>query len=126
MEFIALWLPVAAWAGLIFALSSIPHLKTNWGIWDFILRKCAHIFEYAVLAGLLARALRGSTRLLSRPLIVWAWVLSAAYAGTDEFHQTFVAGRVGCLSDVCIDVVGVTVGCWGWHWWMARLKHGTT
>src|SRR5215831_792440 len=51
-----LWLPVVAWALVIFALSSVPHLGTDLGVWDTILRKLAHTFEYAVLGALLTRA----------------------------------------------------------------------
>jgi len=51
------WLPVLAWAALIFALSSVPSLSTGLGLWDLVLRKLAHAGEYAVLGALLARAL---------------------------------------------------------------------
>ena len=51
-----LWLPVVAWAALIFALSSVPDLGTGLGGWDLVLRKLAHAAEYAVLGALLARA----------------------------------------------------------------------
>jgi VanZ family protein len=33
------------------------------------------------------------------------------YASGDEFHQTFVDGRVGALSDVVLDSIGSIVGC---------------
>ena len=95
------WLPVLAWAGVIFAFSSIPSLSTHLGTWDLILRKLAHMTEYAVLALLLLRA-TGS--------VVWAFALTVAYAGTDEFHQTFVRGRHGTPVDVGIDAVGALIG----------------
>ena len=95
------WLPVLAWAGVIFAFSSIPSLSTHLGTWDLILRKLAHMTEYAVLALLLVRA-TGS--------VVWAFVLTVAYAGTDELHQTFVRGRHGTPVDVGIDAVGALLG----------------
>src|SRR6266498_5898899 len=47
------WLPVLAWAAVIFALSSIPHLGTGLGTWDTILRKGAHVTEYAIFGLLL-------------------------------------------------------------------------
>ena len=52
-----MWLPVVAWAAVIFAFSSIPSLSSGLGTWDTILRKGAHITEYAVLGALLYRAL---------------------------------------------------------------------
>jgi len=50
------WLPVVAWAALVFTLSSIPDLGTGLGGWDLALRKVAHAAEYAVLGALLLRA----------------------------------------------------------------------
>ena len=52
-----LWGPVVLWAALIFALSAVPSLGTGLGGWDTVLRKCAHVTEYAILALLLYRAL---------------------------------------------------------------------
>jgi VanZ family protein len=98
---ISRWLPVLLWAGVIFAFSSIPSLSTHLGTWDYILRKLAHTTEYAILAVLLARA-TGSYS--------WAFALTVAYAGTDEFHQTFVRGRHGSPVDVGIDAAGAFVG----------------
>lgn len=95
------WLPVVAWAGLIFALSSIPDLGTGLGGWDLALRKVAHVAEYAVLGALLVRA-------LGRELPAAA--IGIAYAVTDEVHQAFVPGRHGAPVDVLVDALGVLVG----------------
>ena len=54
---LTVWLPVLAWAAVIFAFSSIPSLSSGLGVWDTVLRKGAHITEYAVLGALLYRAL---------------------------------------------------------------------
>ena len=100
------WLPVLVWAGVIFAFSSIPSLNSGLGTWDLILRKCAHMTEYAILAVLLVRATRSYG---------WAFALTVAYAGTDEFHQTFVRGRHGSSIDVGIDAVGALIGLAVWR-----------
>ena len=50
---LTVWLPVLIWAAVIFTLSSIPSLSTGLGTWDTILRKGAHLAEYAILGGLL-------------------------------------------------------------------------
>jgi VanZ family protein len=97
------WLPVVAWAAVIFALSSIPSLSTHLGTWDTILRKCAHMTEYAILAVLIARA-TGSSAV--------AFGLTVVYAASDEWHQTFVRGRHGSPIDVGIDAVGALIGLW--------------
>jgi VanZ family protein len=93
--------PVVAWAGLIFVLSSIPDLGTGLGAWDLALRKAAHAAEFAVLGFLLARAVGRD-----RP----ALALGIAYAVSDEVHQHFVPGRLGSPLDVLVDAVGVVVG----------------
>ena len=95
------WLAVVAWAAVIFALSSIPSLSTHLGTWDTILRKGAHLTEYAILAVLFARATGSRTAGL---------LLTVAYACTDEWHQTFVRGRHGSPVDVGIDAIGALIG----------------
>ena len=100
------WLPVLAWAGVIFAVSSIPSLNSGLGTWDTVLRKGAHLTEYAILACLLVRAV-GS--------VAWAFGLAVAYSATDEFHQTFVHGRHGSPIDVGIDAVGALIGIGIWR-----------
>jgi VanZ family protein len=99
------WLPVVAWAAVIFTLSSIPSLSTGLGTWDTILRKGAHLTEYAILGGLLYRALG------REPL---ALAVGIAYAATDELHQYFVRGRHASPVDVAIDAVGVAAGMLIW------------
>ena len=96
------YLPALVWMGVIFALSAQPDLSTGLGTWDFVLRKLAHMSEYAVLWLLWWRALG-----LRRPLLAAA--IAVAYAATDEVHQTFVAGRHGTPVDVAIDAVGVSL-----------------
>ncbi len=112
--FVRLWLPVLAWAAVIFALSSIPSLSTGLGTWDLLLRKAAHMTEFAVLGALLVRALGRTTPALA---------LGVAYAASDEWHQTLVRGRDGKVLDVAIDAVGVAIGVLAWRRWRGR-GHG--
>jgi VanZ family protein len=100
------WLPVVLWAALIFGLSSIPSLGTGLGTWDLVLRKCAHMTEYAVLAFLLARALGRE---------VPALAVGVLYAVSDEVHQAFVSGRHASPIDVAIDTVGLLLGLLAWR-----------
>jgi VanZ family protein len=100
-----LWLPVLAWAAVIFAFSSIPHLSSGLGAWDTVLRKGAHITEYAVLGALLYRALEREALALAAGI---------AYAATDELHQHFVRGRHASPVDVAIDAIGLALGMLVW------------
>jgi VanZ family protein len=98
---LTVWLPVLVWAAVIFTLSSIPSLSTGLGMWDTVLRKGAHVTEYAILGGLLYRA-------LGREALALA--VGIAYAASDELHQHFVRGRHASPVDVAIDAVGLAVG----------------
>ena len=42
--------------------------------------------------------------------LILALALCSGFAMTDEFHQTFVAGRTGQMMDVIIDSLGAIVG----------------
>ncbi len=106
-----LWLPVVLWAGLIFVFSSVPDLGTGLGGWDLVLRKLAHMAEYAVLGALLLRATDRSGL---------AVALGTLYAVSDEVHQVFVPGRAGSPVDVAIDAVGVALGVLSWQSLRAR------
>jgi VanZ family protein len=101
MTTLSRWVPVVLWAGVIFALSSVPNLGTDLGVWDTVLRKCAHATEYAVLALLLYRA-------LGRELP--AFLVGFAYAISDEIHQAFVRGRHASPFDVAMDAAGLCLG----------------
>ena len=128
--FLRYWLPILLWMALIFAgstdLMSAEHTSRiivpllRWLIptvspltlvrVEFFLRKAAHVSEYAVLAVLLYRALVHTLFHSRRALSAWLVLLScAAYAATDEFHQSFVPSRTASLRDVMIDVCGATL-----------------
>lgn len=101
------WLPVIIWAGIIFWLSSIPDLKTDLRE-DFILRKIAHILEFAILTFLLFRAIYVDNYKLGRA-VIYSAIIALFYAFSDEFHQFFVQGRQCSFKDVAIDGVGILI-----------------
>ena len=76
----------------------------------FLIRKCCHLAEYAVLALLLWRAARRPVKNDPRP---WSWPQAGVvvcvvclYAASDEFHQRFVATRTPHVTDVLLDTCG--------------------
>ncbi|MEP7015767.1 MAG: VanZ family protein [Verrucomicrobiota bacterium] len=127
-SFLKHWLPVLIWLGVIFvgstdALSAeqtsrflVPFL--HWLKPDispealaqihFFVRKLGHITEYAILAILLWRAVRGGTRFKTAFIAVWFGC--AVVGASDEFHQSFVASRTAAVGDVLIDICGALVG----------------
>lgn len=126
------FLPAAAWYAVIFAFSaqtgeesgrlSGTVVKGSIGLlgelgelfetdWDafllltFLVRKAAHMSIFFLLTALLFYGLwRAGAR--PRPRLAAAVGLCALLAALDEFHQTFVPGRDGKLSDVLIDLSG--------------------
>jgi VanZ family protein len=80
-------------------------------------RKSAHVSEYAVLALLCWRARRRPVRGDARP---WRWtdaafafLVAAAFAASDEWHQSFVPSRQGSWWDVLLDSGGAALGLLG-------------
>jgi VanZ family protein len=73
----------------------------------FIVRKLAHLTEYAILGLLAARAFTTSSRDgLRRRWFVYAGLLVIIYALSDELHQRFVPARTGSIYDSLIDITG--------------------
>ncbi len=111
--YLKLWLPVILWCSVIFYLSSIPDLSSGLDkLPDMVLRKTAHLVEYAVLTFLLWRAFVGSFKLD----LVWVYRLSVGisilYAISDEIHQAFVPSRGMRALDVLIDSIGAVIALW--------------
>lgn len=73
---------------------------------DNAVRTAAHFAEYAVL-GILLKLLFGTfgIRRIIPPCLV-----GGLYALTDEWHQSFMPGRVCDAADVLIDACGVITG----------------
>lgn len=79
------------------------------GFAEFIVRKAAHLFEYAVLGCLLALALRTVIR-RKRYLLPLSLFLSFTFALGDEYHQSFVDGRTPLAADALLDTCGAAFG----------------
>lgn len=128
------WLPVILWMALIFGASTglgasqhtsrlirpvllflFPDIDAE-SMWQvvFVIRKTAHVVEYAILGILCWRALRRPVSNDSRPWqprhAVFAVAMAAAYAASDEAHQFFVASRTGSPWDVLLDTSGALLG----------------
>lgn len=131
-HFLKYWLPLLIWLGVIFVgstdLMSAEHTSRflvpilRWlkpGMAPetiqsilFAVRKCAHVAEYAILALLLWRALRSGSAMRVKMSMLLAAVLlgCAAFAASDEFHQSFVKSRTPAVRDVLLDIAGALFG----------------
>jgi VanZ family protein len=92
-----------------------------------VIRKAAHVLEYAILSILSCRALaqRAAPSPLPLAALGQAVLIASAYAVLDEWHQSWTAERFGSPLDVAIDSVGATVGA-VFFAWLSRRKTGTT
>jgi VanZ family protein len=128
---ILVWVVTVAWAAQIFRfstqifgstlttwlLSNILHLLhltvslPTFVLLHHLMRKCAHLTEYAIFSMLLYHSLTESPRVeWQRRMAFWAIGIAAVYSLTDEFHQLFVPGRGPSLVDSGIDTVGACLG----------------
>ncbi len=69
-----------------------------------VIRKIAHMTEYFILY-LLTFRLTGQYYPVRKALWL-SLLITVGYAGTDEFHQRFIPGRVGTIVDLGIDSLG--------------------
>lgn len=74
---------------------------------QFFVRKTAHFCSYALLSALSCLTLISAK---VRRAFLFALGYSFVFALSDEFHQTFVAGRSGQIGDVAIDLCGALLG----------------
>ena len=76
---------------------------------EFIIRKCAHFTEYLILALLIINVIK-DYKTINYKLLLLTLILCLLYAASDEWHQTFVDGRVGNYKDVLLDTFGSFIG----------------
>jgi len=128
------WLPLFIWMALIFIASTdrgspahTSHFIDPFLRWllptasevsldrlHLLIRKSAHLAEYAALGLVLFRAIgstyRGALRDRRWKIASLALGLAALYAAGDEFHQSFVPSRHASAYDVLIDICGAMIG----------------
>ncbi len=104
-SFIKYQFPAIVWCGVIFFLSSlqgneVPGLKYNTD-------KLAHAVVYFILGAAFHRALKfqKNPSLVSFSLLLTV-LGTFLYGMSDEFHQSFVPGRMAGWNDVLADVAG--------------------
>lgn len=121
MRVLLRWMAVAAWAAVILAAADESFSAESSGGWfrrlfgfdppyvlHMIIRKLAHVVEYAVLGALALYAARAS---FTRAAAI-AMTVALALAVTDEWRQSLSRTRTGSVWDVLLDLAGAALGAW--------------
>lgn len=74
---------------------------------EFIVRKAAHMSEYALLTLTLIYGFYKNHYPIQK-IMIYSLLGTFLYACSDEMHQLFIGGRAGQFTDVLIDTCG---GC---------------
>jgi VanZ family protein len=112
------WLPVVAYAGMIYCLSDQPRPPepTVWFI-RFLGDKVVHGVEYGILGVLCLRAFTHAAGPWAARSALWlAVAASTGYGVTDEVHQSFVPLRQSDPWDVAADAIGSAIAASLWRW----------
>lgn len=100
--------PALLWAGLIFVLSNqevLPGFEVS--LFDFLFKKLAHMFVYAVLFYLFDQAFNKIK--IKKTNYLAALFITMLYSLTDEYHQSFIPGRTATLRDIGYDFLGILI-----------------
>lgn len=102
------WFLVAAYAIIIFIISSLSN-PSPFPLPDiFMADKLIHFIEYAILGFLLFAALYEGMEV--KKAAFFSVVMAIIYGATDEFHQYFVVDRNSDLFDLLADSLGGVAG----------------
>ena len=74
---------------------------------EFIVRKAAHMSEYALLTLTLIYGFYKNHYPIQK-IMIYSLIGTFLYACSDEMHQLFIGGRAGQFTDILIDTCG---GC---------------
>lgn len=99
-------MPVVVWAIVIFLFSNHPSVRaSSIQLEDFVIKKTAHMIEYAIFTILVYRAFLNSNVKPQKALLL-SFLVAILYAASDEFHQSFTPGREPTVRDVIFDTIG--------------------
>ena len=108
-SFLRYQLPVLSWMAFIFKLSSVPG-KNVPNLFPYF-HHAVHFVEYSVLAFLCMRVVqRNFPEWIYARITAVTMGISIAFAASDEWHQTFVLGRMGQAQTVLFDSLYAGIG----------------
>ncbi|MBE6339604.1 MAG: hypothetical protein E7069_02540 [Bacteroidales bacterium] len=76
---------------------------------QWYIRKCAHITEFFLLTAALLLPVEAYHNRLSPRALIISFFIAISMAAVDEYHQSFIEGRVSTPYDVLIDSIGIVI-----------------
>ena len=98
----------------------LEFININHETLSFMIRKTAHMSEYAILLFFIYYGLYKTITYKYQLLI--SLLITFIYACSDEFHQLFIPGRSGQFMDVLIDTSGALIMLLIIYLWQKRKK----
>lgn len=108
-RFLLYHFPALLYAGIIFALSSLPRSEMP----DMAILKAdklLHFMEYALFAVLIFRSMSDLLGPKRFRHIVWVSLATViVFAAADEYYQRYIPGRNSDAADVALDILGAAL-----------------
>lgn len=98
----------------------LEFININHETLSFMIRKIAHMSEYAILLLFIYYGLYKTITYKYQLLI--SLLITFIYACSDEFHQLFIPGRSGQFIDILIDTSGALIMLLIIYLWQKRKK----
>lgn len=104
------------WMGIIFTVSHIPSYNLPFAneqseLLRDIKNNTAHVIEYGILSFLFYSVfIIFNLKLNKKNIFYLAIFFSVMYAFSDEYHQSFIAGREASINDIGFDSIGAFLG----------------
>ncbi len=124
-SFLRWWGPLLAYMLIIFLVSSASRPALLHYAPDYTW----HFFGYFVMGFLAIRAFaRGLAQPAGGRVALFGVLLALVYAASDEWHQSFVTGRVASLQDIAVDALGImtAIAALYIYWWIAPVESELT
>jgi VanZ family protein len=97
------WFPVVIYMAAIFYFSSLPDVPAPEEVPDVSLHAVAY---FGLMLVTLRAVARGRLEGVTLSALAVAWIITFLYGISDEWHQSFVPGRVPDVRDVVANGVG--------------------
>ena len=121
LSFLRWWGPLLAYMLVIFLVSSASRPALLQYAPDYMW----HFVGYFVMGLLAIRAFaRGLEYPAGGKAALFGVMLALVYAMSDEWHQSFVPGRVASFQDITADAMGIAAALAGLYifWWLGPVR----